>query len=86
LNPLTGAVLGQIAARHSSEEFVEFLEQVVGSCPEDQPVHIILHNLSVHQSAPVRAFLAAHSNVHFHFTPTFSSWLNQVEMWFHNET
>jgi len=54
LNPQTGAVLGQTAARHSSAEFVRFLEQVVDSCPADQPVHIILDNLSVRKSAPVR--------------------------------
>src|SRR3954467_8538923 len=46
------------------------------------PVHIILDNLSVHKAAPVRAFLADHTNVTFHFTPTYSSWLNQVEIWF----
>jgi transposase len=82
LNPQTGAVLGQTAARHSSVEFVRFLEQVVGTCPSDQPVHIILDNLSVHKSAPVQEFLAGHRNVQLHFTPTYSSWLNQVEIWF----
>src|SRR3989449_6229241 len=45
-------------------------------------VHIILDNLSAHKSQVVRDFLAAHPNVHFHFTPTYSSWLNQVEIWF----
>jgi transposase len=82
LNPQTGAVLGQTAARHSSVEFVRFLEQLVGTCPSDQPVHIILDNLSVHKSAPVQEFLAGHRNVQLHFTPTYSSWLNQVEIWF----
>jgi transposase len=69
-------------ARHSSAEFVRFLEDVVASCPPDQPVHIILDNLSVHKSAPVREFLAEHPHVEFHFTPTYSSWLNRVEIWF----
>ncbi len=45
-------------------------------------VHIILDNLSAHKSQVVSDFLAAHPNVHFHFTPTYSSWLNQVEIWF----
>ena len=45
-------------------------------------VHIILDNLSAHKSQVVRDFLATHPNVHFHFTPTYSSWLNQVEIWF----
>ncbi len=82
LNPQTGNVMGQTAARHTSTEFVKFLEEVVSSCPADQPVHIILDNLSVHKAAPVREFLAEHPNVEFHFTPTYSSWLNQVEIWF----
>jgi hypothetical protein len=82
LNPQTGDVMGQTAARHTSAEFVRFLEEVVSSCPTEQPVHIILDNLSVHKAAPVRAFLAEHPNVEFHFTPTYSSWLNQVEIWF----
>jgi transposase len=82
LNPQTGSVMGQIAARHTSTEFVRFLEGVIASCPADQEVHIILDNLSVHKSAPVREFLAQHRNVEFHFTPTYSSWLNQVEIWF----
>jgi transposase len=45
-------------------------------------VHIILDNLSAHKSQVVRDFLATHPNVHFHFRPTYSSWLNQVEIWF----
>jgi len=82
LNPKTGDVIGQTAARHTSVEFVAFLDQVVATCPADQPVHIILDNLSVHKAPKVKDFLAQHPNVEFHFTPTYSSWLNQVEIWF----
>ncbi|HLX84606.1 MAG TPA: IS630 family transposase [Terriglobales bacterium] len=82
LNPHTGSVLGQTAARHTSAEFVEFLEEVITTCPPDQPVHIILDNLSVHKAPRVREFLAQHPHVEFHFTPTYSSWMNQVEIWF----
>jgi transposase len=82
LNPRTGDVIGQTASRHTSVEFVAFLEDVVAQCPVDQPVHIILDNLSVHKAPLVREFLANHPNVEFHFTPTYSSWLNQVEIWF----
>lgn len=82
LNPQTGEVLGQTAPRHTSAEFVTFLGEVVATCPEHQPIHIILDNLSVHKAPAVREFLAAHPNVTFHFTPTYSSWLNQVESWF----
>ena len=82
LNPRTGDVIGQTASRHTSVEFVGFLAEVVSRCPEDQPIHIILDNLSVHKAPLVREFLAQHPNVAFHFTPTYSSWLNQVESWF----
>jgi transposase len=73
--------LGKTAARHTSQEFVEFLTEVVERAPARE-VHIILDNLSAHKSQVVRDFLATHLNVHFHFTPTYSSWLNQVEIWF----
>jgi transposase len=74
-------VLGKTAARYTSQEFVEFLTEVVERAPARE-VHIILDNLSAHRSQVVRDFLAAHPNVHFHFTLTYSSWLNQVEIWF----
>jgi len=82
LNTQTGKVQGKTAARHTSQEFVEFLEQVVGSCEPGQEIHIILDNLSAHKTKKVDAFLAAHPRVALHFTPTYSSWLNQVERWF----
>jgi hypothetical protein len=70
LNPRTGDVVGQTAPRYASVEFVAFLEEVVAGCPVDQPVHIILDNLSGHKAPLAREFLARHSNVEFHFTPT----------------
>jgi transposase len=82
LNPKTGSVIGQTAPRHTSKEFVEFLEQVVATCPPNQEIHIILDNLQVHKTDLVKDFLVAHPNVRLHFTPTYSSWLNQVEIWF----
>jgi transposase len=82
LNPKTGEVLGKTAARHTAVDFVAFLDEVVATCPDDQEIHIVLDNLSVHKAPPVKEFLAKHPNVQFHFTPTYSSWLNQVEIWF----
>jgi transposase len=82
LDPRTGHVVGQTAPRHTSSEFVAFLRDVVERCPSEQPVHIILDNLSVHKTRQVNQFLSEHPNVQFHFTPTYSSWLNQVEIWF----
>ena len=82
LNTRTGEVIGQTAARHSSEDFLAFLTQVVDAQPHRREVHIILDNLATHKTQKVRTFLAAHPRVHLHFTPTYSSWLNQVELWF----
>jgi len=82
LDVRTGKVHGKTAARHTSEEFVEFLGQVVGACRPKQEIHVILDNLSAHKTAKVQAFLEENSNVKLHFTPTYSSWLNQVEIWF----
>jgi len=82
LNPQTGQVIGQTAARHTSQEFVTFLGEVVATQPAQREIHIILDNLSAHKTPLVHQFLAARPNVQLHFTPTYSSWLNQVEIWF----
>ena len=82
LNTKTGEVFGKTTARHTSQEFVAFLTDVVSKHPKKREIHIVLDNLSAHKTHQVEDFLAAHPNVHFHFTPTYSSWLNQVELWF----
>lgn len=82
LETATGLVHGKTAARHTSQDFVAFLEEVVAQCPARQQIHIILDNLSAHKTRLVDEFLQSNSRVHFHFTPTYSSWLNQVELWF----
>lgn len=82
LDVRTGRVQGKTAARHTSNEFVGFLDQVVDGCKPNQEVHVILDNLSAHKTAKVQMFLEEHPHVHLHFTPTYSSWLNQVEIWF----
>src|ERR1700738_4283452 len=78
LNTKTGQVLGQTASRHTSAEFVAFLEQIVASLPEGQQIHIIADNLSAHRTSRVWQFIDRHRDVRIHFTPTHSSWLNQV--------
>ena len=75
-------MIGKTAERHTSKEFVAFLAEVVAQCPARQQIHIILDNLSAHKTPAVRDFLRDHPNVSLHFTPTYSSWLNQVELWF----
>jgi len=82
LNTRTGEVLGQTAPRHTSEEFVAFLQNVVDTQPRGRKIHVIVDNLSAHKTQKVRTFLVAHPNVQLHYTPTYSSWLNQIELWF----
>lgn len=81
-NTKTGEVLGKTADRHTSAEFVAFLTDIVINQPRGKEIHVIADNLSAHKSQTVKDFLEAHPKVHLHFTPTYSSWLNQVELWF----
>lgn len=82
LNTQTGAVLGKTAARHTSAEFVAFLSELDASQPQDKELHVVVDNLSAHKTERVDLFLKEHPRVKMHFTPTYSSWLNQVECWF----
>jgi len=82
LDVKTGKVQGKTAERHTSAAFIAFLEQLVSTCKTRQEIHIILDNLSAHKTAKVTEFLARNPNVKLHFTPTYSSWISQVERWF----
>jgi transposase len=82
LNTRTGEVLGSAVPHHTSEEFVTFLQSVVDTQSRHRAIHVIVDNLSAHKTQKVRTFLAAHPAVQLHYTPTYSSWLNQVELWF----
>ena len=82
LNTKTGAVIGKTAARHTSAEFVAFLSDLVASQPRRREIHVIADNLSAHKTKLVREFLEDNPRVHIHYTPTYSSWLNQIELWF----
>jgi transposase len=82
LNTRNGEVVGKTAARHTSQEFVAFLADVVANQPRGKEIHLIADNLSAHKTMRVEQFLAAHPKLHLHYTPTYSSWLNQVENWF----
>jgi transposase len=82
LETRSGEILGKTAQRHTSAEFVSFLEEIVASQPAGKAIHVIADNLSAHKTKLVDAFLETHANVRLHFTPTYSSWLNQVENWF----
>lgn len=81
-NTATGEVLGKTAVRHTSEQFVAFLSDVVASQPKRREIHVICDNVSSHKTQWGVDFLDTHRNVRLHFTPTYPSWLNQVENWF----
>src|SRR5262249_1414668 len=61
---------------------VAFLAEIVATQKKGREIHVIADNLSAHKTKRVGQFLDDHPNVHLHFTPTYSSWLNQVEIWF----
>ncbi len=82
LNVLDGTVIGSCKQRHRNEEFVEFLGQVERKSPKDVEIHVVLDNYAAHKHANVKKWLAEHPRFHFHFVPTSSSWLNQVERFF----
>lgn len=77
-----GKIHGKTTERHTSQEFLSFIQDVQSTQPPGKEIHIILDNLSAHKTKAVKEFLMANPNLHFHFTPTYSSWLNQVELWF----
>ncbi|MGN6719153.1 MAG: IS630 family transposase [Candidatus Binatia bacterium] len=81
-NTKTGNVLGKTASRHTSAEFVAFLVDIVANQPAGKQIHVICDNLSAHKTQKVKDFLSDHPKVSIHYTPTYSSWLNQVELWF----
>ena len=84
LNILNGKVIGSCLPRHRSKEFLKFLRQLEAQVPTDLEIHLIVDNASSHKSAEVRRWLASkkRARFHLHFTPTSSSWLNQVERLF----
>ncbi len=81
-NTLTGKVIGKMTKRTRSREFLSFMKKVKRSTPRNKDLHVILDNHSAHKTAEVKQWLEANPRVHFHFTPTSSSWLNAVEGWF----
>ena len=82
LNMATGSVITDIRKSHNSADFIAFLNKVNRQVPKELAVHVILDNLSTHKTPAVRAWLLRHRRFHFHFTPTYGSWMNMVERWF----
>lgn len=81
LNTATGKVTADCYPRRTGEEFLRFLRKAVRP-HRGKDIHVILDNLSTHDTPQVRAWLERNQNVTFHFTPVGSSWLNQIEIWF----
>lgn len=82
LDIATGNVIGRCFRRHRTAEFKRFLNHVDEQVPAELDVHLILDNYATHKTAVIRQWLLRHPRYHLHFTPTHSSWINQVERWF----
>ena len=82
LDVATGEVLTRCKPRHRHQEFLAFLRHIDSNVPKDLDVHLIIDNYATHKHPKVRAWLARRPRFHVHFTPTYASWLNQVERWF----
>jgi putative transposase len=82
LNVANGQVISRVRPLHRHQEFLEFLRQIDKQTPADLDLHLIVDNYVTHKHAKVKSWLARHPRFHMHFTPTYSSWLNQVERWF----
>ena len=78
LNIATGTVITDIRKSHTSADFVAFLNKVNREVPAGLDVHVILDNLSTHKTPKVHSWLLRHRRFHFHFTPTYGSWMNLV--------
>lgn len=82
LDVANGQVISRVRAQHRHQEFLDFLRQIDKQTPPEMDLHLIVDNYVTHKHAKVKAWLLRHPRVHMHFTPTYSSWLNQVERWF----
>jgi len=83
LDIATGQVLTRCRARHRHQEYLDFLKQVDANVPKDLDIHLVVDNYATHKHHTVKRWLAARPRYHVHYTPTYASWLNQVEIWFH---
>jgi len=80
LNVSTGVIQSKTTSTKKRPDFQDFMDGVIEEVPDDQQIHVILDNYCTHKKN--HDWLAKHPNVHFHYTPTSASWLNQVEIWF----
>lgn len=83
LDIASGRVLTSCKRRHRHQEYLAFLKEVDESVPPNLEIHLVVDNYATHKHPRVRQWLAAHPRYQVHYTPTYASWLNQVEIWFH---
>ena len=81
-NIADGTVISELHRRHRASEFRKFLTTIDKTVPVDLDIHLICDNYGTHKTPAIKTWLAAHPRVKIHFTPTGSSWINQVERWF----
>ena len=81
-NIADGTVISELHRRHRAVEFKKFLVGIDKAVPAELDVHLVCDNLATHKTPAIRDWLARHPRFHMHFTPTGSSWINQVERWF----
>ncbi len=81
-NIADGTVISELHRRHRHQEFLKFLKRIDKNVPADLDVHLVCDNYGTHKTPAIQDWLARHPRFHVHFTPTGSSWINQVERWF----
>jgi putative transposase len=86
LDVANGTVVTECKPRHRHQEFLQFLRHIEANVPEDLDIHLVIDNYATHKHDKVRLWLAQRPRFHVHYTPTYSSWLNQVEIWFNQIT
>lgn len=82
LDIANGKVISQCKHRHRHQEFLQFLKHIDTSVPKSLDIHLIIDNYCTHKHQKIKRWLAVRPRYHVHFTPTYASWLNQVEIWF----
>jgi transposase len=82
LDVASGKVLSRCKPGHGHQQFIDFLRHIDANTPKELPLHLIVDNYATHKHPKVKLWLARHPRFEFHFTPTYSSWLNQVEIFF----
>jgi transposase len=81
-NTADGTVISSLHRRHRTIEFRKFLIKIDSEVPADLDIHLVCDNYGTHKTPAIRKWLSDHPRFHMHFTPTYSSWINQVERWF----